>query len=92
VVNDVAESAFSGQAISRLCVLAHLFRLQVQTTPQQFLELQRMNRAKQLLGLTAMSVKEISTDVGCQSPFYFTLRFKRQTGSSPRKYQQMRLG
>ena len=75
--------------ISRLSVsrLAHLFRDQAGTTPQQFLELQRLNRARQLLELTPMSVKEIAYEVGFENPFYFTLRFKRQTGQSPRAYR-----
>jgi AraC family transcriptional regulator, arabinose operon regulatory protein len=72
--------------ISRLSVsrLAHLFRDQTGTTPQQFMELQRLNRAKQLLELTHMSIKEIAYEVGFENPFYFTLRFKRLTGLSPR--------
>jgi AraC family transcriptional regulator, arabinose operon regulatory protein len=75
----------AGLSVSRF---AHLFRQQAGTTPQQFLELQRINRAKQLLELTAMSVKEISAEVGYENPFYFTLRFKRNTGKSPRTYRR----
>ena len=75
-----------GLSVSRM---AHLFRLHARTTPQQFLELQRINRARQLLELTAMSVKEISAEVGYQSPFYFSLRFKRHLGVSPRRFRSV---
>lgn len=75
--------------VSRLSVsrLAHLFRQQAGTTPQQFLEQQRLGRARQLLELTPMSIKEVAFEVGFENPFYFTLRFKRQTGVSPRAYR-----
>jgi AraC family transcriptional regulator of arabinose operon len=77
----------SGLSVSRL---AHLFRQQAGTTPQQFLELQRITRAKQLLELTAMSVKEIAREVGYGNPFYFSLRFKRNAGVSPKGYRSRR--
>jgi AraC family transcriptional regulator of arabinose operon len=67
--------------------VAHLFREQVGVTPQQFLERQRMERASQLLEMTALSVKEIAHQVGFENPFYFTLRFKRQTGQSPTAFR-----
>ena len=73
-----------GLSVSRL---AHLFRLQTGTTPQRFLELQRINRAKQLLELTALSVKEIAREVGYENPLYFSLRFKRFARVSPRGYR-----
>ncbi|MEI8195276.1 MAG: helix-turn-helix domain-containing protein [Phycisphaerae bacterium] len=74
-----------GLSVSRL---AHLFRQQVNSTPQQFLELQRLNRAKQLLELSSHSIKQIAHEVGFANPFYFTLRFKRHTGLSPRAYRE----
>ncbi|HZP81534.1 MAG TPA: arabinose operon transcriptional regulator AraC [Chthonomonadaceae bacterium] len=77
----------SGLSVSRL---AHLFRQQVGMTPLQFLELQRLDRARQLLELTSRSVQAIATELGFDSPFYFTARFKRQTGLSPRAYRQRR--
>jgi AraC family transcriptional regulator of arabinose operon len=75
----------SGLSVSRM---AHLFRAQVGTTPQRFLEQQRLDRAMQLLVFTQNSVKSIAYELGFESPFYFTLRFKRHTGYSPRSYRQ----
>lgn len=84
-LNSLAET--SGLSVSRL---AHLFRRQTGTTPQQFLESQRITRAKRLLELTTMSVKEIAREVGYDNPFYFSLRFKRTAGISPKNYRSTR--
>ena len=81
-LNDLA--AACGLSVSRL---AHLFRLQVGMTPQQFLESQRLHRARQLLELTPRPISAVATEVGYENPFYFTQRFKRATGLSPRDYR-----
>lgn len=67
--------------------LAHLFRAQAGLTPQQYLEGQRMDRAQRLLELTSRPVGVIAAEVGYENPFYFTLRFKRATGLSPREWR-----
>ncbi len=69
---------------------AHLFRLQTGETPQRYLELQRLNRARQLLEFTQEPITSIARQVGFESPFYFTLRFKRHAGLSPRAWRQRR--
>ena len=66
---------------------AHLFRLQVGTTPLRYVEKQRLARAAQLLQRSSLSVKEIAHEVGFASPFYFSLRFKAETGASPRAFR-----
>lgn len=68
--------------------LRHLFREQVGTSPQQFLEQQRITRAKQLLELSGYTISEVAEQVGFECPFYFTLRFKRATGMSPTRYRE----
>src|SRR5262249_39814281 len=75
----------SGLPVSRM---AHLFRAQVGSTPQRFLEQQRLDRAMQLLAYTPHSIKTIAYELGFDNPFYFTLRFKRHTGMSPREYRR----
>ncbi|HLL89387.1 MAG TPA: AraC family ligand binding domain-containing protein, partial [Tepidisphaeraceae bacterium] len=51
-LDDLADAA--AMSVSRF---SHLFRQQVRTTPQQFVERQRLTRAQQLLELSALSVK-----------------------------------
>ncbi len=70
--------------------LSHLFRAQVGRPPQQFLEEQRLQRAQQMLDWTALPIGAIAADVGFDNPFYFTLRFKKQTGLSPRAWRGRR--
>ncbi|MFA7342909.1 MAG: helix-turn-helix domain-containing protein [Terrimicrobiaceae bacterium] len=74
-----------GLSVSRLSAL---FRQSTGTTPQQFLEVQRLDRARHLLRITQNPIKEIAADVGYSDPFYFSLRFKRHTGVSPKRFRQ----
>lgn len=66
---------------------AHLFRRQTGETPQRYVELQRLNRARQLLEFTQEPIGDIARSVGYDNPFYFTLRFKRHNGASPRAWR-----
>jgi AraC family transcriptional regulator of arabinose operon len=78
-------ASLAGLSVSRM---SHLFAEQVGVTPQKFVEQQRLARAAQLLSFTQRSIKEISSDVGYEDPFYFTQRFRRHTGKSPSAYRQ----
>lgn len=71
---------------------AHLFRAEMRETPQHYLELQRLNRARQLLEFTQEPVRQIARQVGFENPFYFSLRFKRHSGIGPREWRQRRRG
>ncbi len=81
-------AAQGGLSASRL---TPLFRAQVGLTPQQFLEQQRLARARQLLAHTSRSVGAVAAEVGFENPFYFTLRFKKHTGLSPRDWRKRAL-
>ncbi len=70
--------------------LAHLFREQVGISPQQYLEQQRILRARQLLDSTSRPIQNVAADVGFDNPFYFSLRFKKHTGVSPTEYRTQR--
>ena len=67
--------------------LSHLFRAQVGMAPVAYLEQQRMNRARELLEISALRVSEIAVMLGYESPFYFSRRFTKYTGQSPREYR-----
>jgi AraC family transcriptional regulator, arabinose operon regulatory protein len=67
--------------------LSHLFREQVGMSPLEFLDVERLERAKRLLELTSMTVQDVAREVGFDNPFYFTRRFKRYTGVAPRKFR-----
>ena len=67
--------------------LAHLFRYEVGISPVQYLDLQRMEKAKQLLVRTRLPIGVIATQVG-MDPVYFSQRFKQHTNLSPRTYRK----
>ena len=73
-----------GMSASRL---GHLFGEIVGVSPMVFVEQQRIARARQLLTMTSLSVKEIARQVGYDTQFYFSLRFKKQTGQNPTAYR-----
>jgi AraC family transcriptional regulator, arabinose operon regulatory protein len=80
------------EQLSKVCHLSssrlsHLFREQVGMTPLEFLEAERLERAKRLLELTSVTVQAIAAEVGFENPFYFTRRFKKYTGLSPRDFR-----
>jgi AraC family transcriptional regulator of arabinose operon len=81
-LSNIADAA--GLSISRL---SSLFRQHAGLSPMHYVETQRIDRARGLLELTSMSVKEVAHRVGFASPFYFSLRFKALTQYSPRSYR-----
>lgn len=80
-VDSVAKAC--GLSASRL---AHLFRAQVGLSPQKYSERCRLNRAAELLRLGGSTVAEIATEVGFIDPFYFSNRFRKAYGISPRAF------
>jgi AraC family transcriptional regulator of arabinose operon len=67
--------------------LTRLFRHHLGLSPMQFVERQRLQRACQLLALTAQPIGAIAHQVGYEDAFYFSTRFRRATGVSPRAYR-----
>lgn len=75
----------AGLSVSRF---AHLFREQTGATPQRFVEQQRITQARQLLELSSRSIKQIASDLGFGTQFYFSQRFKKLVGVGPREYRR----
>lgn len=69
-----------------------LFKVQTGQTPQQWVENERIARAKTLLARTSRAIGAIAAEVGFENPFYFSLRFKKQTGLSPRDFRRQEAG
>ncbi len=67
---------------------AHRFRDQVGDSPGRWFERERMRRAAALLDATTRTVTEIATEVGFPDPFYFSQRFRRWAGKSPRAWRK----
>jgi transcriptional regulator GlxA family with amidase domain len=81
-LSELARQA--GLSRSQFCLL---FRQGTGRTPQQYVEERRLEMAAYYLRTTAQSVAEVSETVGFANPFYFTNRFRRRFGKSPRAYR-----
>lgn len=56
--------------------------------PTSYLEQLRLERAADLLRGTSHSVQTVADQVGFADPFYFSRRFRRRYGQSPRQFRQ----
>jgi len=91
------EEPFSPERTARVSGLSesrlrHLFRAQAGLAPREFQELQRLRKARDLLRLSSLTIGEISRSLGFENPFYFSLRFKKHTGESPRAFRRREAG
>jgi AraC-like DNA-binding protein len=68
----------------RLC---HIFKSDVGMPPIRYLKLLRMERAKQLLETSFLTVKEIAFRVGLNDESHFVRDFKATYGSTPTSYR-----
>ena len=67
--------------------LSHIFKSDVGMPPIRYLRLLRMERAKNLLESSFLSVKEIAFQVGLNDESHFVRDFKSTYGSSPALYR-----
>ena len=66
--------------------IAHFYRVfkgQTGLSPYQYHSQLRIERAKQMLHGTTMSVKQIAAALAFENPFHFSKAFKQKTGMSP---------
>ncbi len=56
-------------------------------SPEQYMKLLRMMKAKELLEMTFLQVKEICAEVGINDESHFVRDFKRIFGASPMQYR-----
>jgi transcriptional regulator GlxA family with amidase domain len=92
LLSENLTAPFDSKALARTCGLSErqMFRFfagQTRHSPRSYLEMCRLERACYLLKETKMPVGEVSVQVGFENPFYFTTRFKANTGLSPRAYR-----
>src|SRR5262245_9505166 len=71
-------------SVWRLC---HIFKSDVGMPPIRYLRLLRMERAKDLLESSFLSVKEIAFQVGLNDESHFVRDFKSTYGFSPALYR-----
>jgi len=72
--------------------LAHLFKSETGMSPQRYLTLVRLQRAKDQLQSTFLSIQEIGAAVGIPNPSQFTRSFKAAYGMTPVEYRKVHFG
>lgn len=69
--------------------LGHLFKSDTGVAPMQYLKAFRMERARELLETTFLSVKQIMNLVGFNDASGFTRNFKKRYRLSPTAYRRL---
>ena len=67
--------------------LSRLFRAEMNTTINEYVHAQRINRSIQLLEDGSLSIAQIASQVGYSSLDTFSRNFRRQTGTTPSDYR-----
>ena len=66
---------------------ARMFKASMGRPPHEYITLQRMERAKRLLGTSDIPLVQVATLVGYQTQAHFTGVFHRRVGMTPRTYR-----
>lgn len=69
-----------------------LFNEETGFPPIDYFLRMKIQRAAQLLSLTALSIKEVASSIGMSDPYYFSRLFKKMTGSAPSAYRNVPKG
>jgi AraC-like DNA-binding protein len=67
--------------------ISRIFKKQNGVTLSVYINQVRMNKAKEMLAKSSLSVYEIAGRTGFESPQYFATVFKKSTGFSPKQYR-----
>jgi len=76
-----ALAAEVGLSVSRF---SELFRATVGTPPLRYAEQLRLRHARNLLRYSLLRVGEIAAECGYEDPFYFSTRYRKEFGHSPK--------
>lgn len=94
VLADIGRRVSTNELAAVACLspsrFAHLFHEQTSTTPAKFIEEERLAQASEQLLMTDRKIGAIAADLGFNSIFYFSRRFRQHTGRSPSSYRAER--
>ena len=90
-LNSKYANKWSVSSMANYCKLSesyfsHMFKERMGLSPMQYLNNQRMEKAKDFLLSNTMTISNIAHLVGFDDPLYFSRVFKKYTGVSPQMY------
>lgn len=90
-LNDTYHDDWDVDKMASLCNLSksrflHLFKEQKGISPMQYLIKLRIDKAKELMIHSSISIQDVANLVGYSDPLYFSRLFKKYNGCSPRQY------
>ena len=71
---------------------SNIFRRRTGTSPVEFFNHLKIQRACQLLDTTSKSIVEVGRAVGYEDPYYFSRIFRKVMASSPSQYRKQKVG
>lgn len=83
---ELTRESLSAVAGMSLWHYSHQFKHWVGKSPIDYLNSIRINKAKEQLLQSGMRVKEVASQVGFEDEFYFSRKFKKAAGISPKEY------
>jgi AraC-like DNA-binding protein len=84
---DCLAALYQSERISRR-QFDELFKKRFDTTPARYITLQKIEYAKQLLGMPHLSIMEVAERSGFSDVYYFSKVFKKETGSTPSAFRK----
>ncbi|MBQ6892793.1 MAG: helix-turn-helix transcriptional regulator [Clostridia bacterium] len=81
-VESVAETAGMSESHFR-----RLFKSAYQLSPVKYINLMRVNRAKELIRYSTYSFSQIALETGFANVYYFSRIFKKEVGCTPSEYR-----
>lgn len=68
--------------------LYNIFKKNSSVSPKQYIDMQKIEKAKELLTDTSMQLTEVAGSIGIDDCITFSKYFKKRTGLSPSEYRQ----
>jgi AraC-like DNA-binding protein len=97
LLQESVDQPVSMEAVARELAMSYssfrkLFKQHTGVSPNQYLLALRLQKAKELLQTTSLSVQEISVQTGFETIHYFSKHFKQKHGMSPSNFRSAGAG
>lgn len=101
-VREIVEANFTNYefSVEQLCKLVFMSHSQLHRklealtgcSPNKFIRIVRLNKAKELLANPSLSIAAIALDCGYNDPGYFARIFKQEYGITPQEWRNSKAG